>query len=86
MAKAPRFKVYDSKGQYQVACKEPEAAAAVVSIYGQDTFIKDGHRRKIFRREGNEEDGYSGWANESYDIVALSAVMAAQVPYDPNAS
>ena len=40
MTKAPRLKVYDSNGHYQATCKDPEAAAAVVSIYGQGAFIK----------------------------------------------
>jgi hypothetical protein len=66
MAASPKYKIYDHTGTYQAACKEIEAAAAVVSFYGEGSTIREGHgQRDIVRREGEE-----GLAGESYDFVA----------------
>ena len=68
MARSPRFKVYDANGVYQAACKEPEAAAAVVSLYGPGATIRTGHtRRNTVWVEGEDGDGEAG---ASYDAVA----------------
>lgn len=64
MAGSPRFKVYDATGKYQASCKEIEAAAAVVSFYGEGATIKDGHTRVVWR------EGVDGDAGDSYDAVA----------------
>ncbi len=65
MAAAPRFKVYDSHGEYQAACKEIEAAAALMSVYGDGSTIRVDHRLIVWR-EGYESQP----AGESYDFVA----------------
>ena len=69
MAGAPRFKVYDNDGNYQGAVKEPEAAATLVSFYGDGATIRDGHKLIVWL------EGVDGRAAESYDEVALT-VMA----------
>ena len=67
MAATPRFKVFDSEGVYQAACKRPEEAAAVVALLGQGATIRDGHTKKdIVWHEGAEDQT----AGESYDFVA----------------
>ena len=61
---SPQWKVYDSAGNYQSACKEVEAAAALMGFYGEGSTIRLGHS-KIFWREGVDGDGGC-----SYDLVA----------------
>lgn len=68
MAASPDWKVYDSHGTYQAACKEVEAAAALVGFYGAGATIRWGHRLVVWT-EGSEEQP----ASESYDEVALLA-------------
>ncbi len=63
MAASPRFKVYDSHGTYQGAVKEPEAAAALVSFYGDGATIRDGHTHIVWL------EGTDGHAGDSYDVV-----------------
>jgi hypothetical protein len=69
MAAAPRFKVYDSAGNYQAATKEVEAAAALVAFYGAGSTIRAGHAKVVWA-EGQEEIE----ADESYDVVALTVI------------
>jgi hypothetical protein len=64
MASAPRWKIYDAEGVYQAACKEPEAAACLVSFYGERATIRDGHAFIVWT-EG--QDGIAQW---SYDTTA----------------
>lgn len=66
MAASPPFKVYDSRGAYQAACKEPEAAAAVVSLYGEGATIRNGHRK----HDTVWTEGDDGDAGDSYDECA----------------
>ena len=66
MAATPKFKVYDAAGAYQAACKEPEAAAAVVSLYGSGSTIRLGHAK----RDTVWTEGVDGDAGDSYDDVA----------------
>jgi hypothetical protein len=65
MAISPEWKVYDAEGKYQAACKEPEAAAALVSLYGAGSSIRLGHKFIVWA-EGKE----TILAGESYDVVA----------------
>ncbi len=65
MAGTPRWKVYDKDNKYQASCKEPEAAGAVVALYGGGATIRDGHTKVVWT------EGTDGWAGESYDAVAL---------------
>jgi len=66
MAASPKFKIYDANGQYQAACHEPEAAAALVSFYGDGATIRDSHPAKYTVWT----EGKDGLAGESYDQVA----------------
>jgi hypothetical protein len=66
MAASPKFKVYDAQGQYQAACHEPEAAAALVAFYGNGSTIRDSHPAKYTVWT----EGKDGRAGESYDRVA----------------
>ena len=68
MAASPQWKVYDSSGRYQAACKELEAAACLVAgIYGNGATIRYGHQLVVWT-EGSE----SMSAAESYDNVAAT--------------
>lgn len=66
MSKSPRWKVYDSEGDYEGSCKSIHCAAAVVALCGDGATIRDGHRRVVWT-EGDNGDGI---AMESYDYVA----------------
>ena len=48
MAASPQWKVYDPAGVYQAACKEPEAAAVLASMYGAGATIRLGHSRIVW--------------------------------------
>lgn len=65
MPGSPRFKVYDADGSYQGSTKEPEAAAPLVSFYGEGATIRDGHKTVVWT------EGVDGNAAESYDQVAM---------------
>lgn len=65
MAASPQFKIYDNDRIYQAACKEPEAAAALVSFYGMGATIRWEHTSIVLWAEGAD-----GYASESYDAVA----------------
>lgn len=51
MAASPMWKVYDADGTYQAACKEPEAAAALVEFYGPGATVRADHRLIVARFE-----------------------------------
>lgn len=71
MAGAPEWKVYDASGNYQAACKEPEAAAALASFYGDDATIRAGHaKRDVVFTEGESGSGKAIHAYDSFDVVA----------------
>lgn len=66
MAASPRWKVYDANGAYQAACKEIEAAAVLMDVYGDGSTIRFDHpKRCIVWIEGTD-----GCAHDSYDDVA----------------
>lgn len=70
---APRFKVYDEFGKYQAACKDAEAAANLVTMYGDGSTIRDGHGPIVWR-EGPNHDGcgfnsYDGTANVVWERI-----------------
>lgn len=67
MAASPQFKVYNARGEYMAATKEPEAAGALISLYGDGSTIRYGHTWVLWT-EGQEEVP----ANESYDTVATT--------------
>lgn len=67
MAQAPQYKVFDAAGKYQAACKEIEAAAALMALYGKGASIRMGHSKAdTVWLEGSEDR--EAW--ESYDHVA----------------
>jgi hypothetical protein len=70
MAGAPKFKVYDEYGRYQAACKEPEAAVALLDFYGLGSTIRLGHavRDIVYRAEG---------MIDNYDDVILAMIAVA---------
>jgi len=43
MAASPEFKVYDSSGKYQAACKEIAAAVSLMGLYGEGSTIRHRH-------------------------------------------
>lgn len=67
MSGTPKYKVFDSHGTYQAACKDYAAAAALMGLYGDGATIRTGHaKRDIVWTEGEETQP----AYESYDHVA----------------
>ena len=61
----PEWKIYDASGTYQAACKEAEAAACLVALYGVGAKIKHDHGLVVWH-EGHE----SMSAALSYDGAA----------------
>lgn len=80
---SPKWKVYDSLGRYEAACKSGEVAAAVVALLGPGAVIKADHSLIVWR-EGKEEIS----AAESYDTVAATigfrVIEAARKAVDKN--
>lgn len=67
MAISPKWKIYDASGTYQAACKEIEAAAALMGFYGEGATIRLDHAKSAtVWTEGAEAQE----AAESYDFVA----------------
>ncbi|ANS04694.1 hypothetical protein [uncultured Mediterranean phage] len=70
---APRFKVYDSDGKYQAACKHAEDAANLVTVYGDGATIRDGHGPIVWREGPNHDgcgsDSYDGTANVVWERI-----------------
>lgn len=65
MAASPRWKVYDSHGEYQGSVKDLTMAGALMCVLGDGATVRAGHRKcDIVYTEGT--DGDSG---DSYDAV-----------------
>lgn len=64
MAGSPQWKVYDPQGKYQAACKEAEAAAALMAFYGNGAKVKQDHGFTVWT------EGVDGEAGESFDDAA----------------
>jgi len=60
-----RWKVYDAHRTYQAACKEINAAGALMAHYGPGATIKDDHSIIVWK-EGREHDGEQ-CATHSFD-------------------
>jgi hypothetical protein len=59
MAATPRYKVYNSEGEYVAACKYLEDAAAVCGMYPEGATIRDGHAVKdILYTNRGDSDSY----------------------------
>ena len=61
MATTPKYKIYDSDGQYQASVKDPVAAAALMALYGTGASVKLKHQQVLWV-EGMEDTP----AHESY--------------------
>jgi hypothetical protein len=70
MAAAPRWKVYDAAGNYQAACKEIEAAASLMGLYGEGATIRANHAKSWTVWE---EPPFDPDADYSYDHIAACA-------------
>lgn len=64
MAGSPRWKVYNTEGEYVASCKHVEDAAAIIALYGDGASIRDGHSKVVWL------EGRDGEAAESFDAVA----------------
>ncbi len=64
MAASPMWKVYDASGKYQAACKEPEACACLMGLYGAGATVRVDHSWIVWR------EGDDGCANDSWDFAA----------------
>lgn len=70
MAASPVWKVYDASGKYQAACKEPEAAAALLGFYGVGASIRFDHRTLAFTADGvTELNSFDAVADLCYETV-----------------
>ena len=65
MAATPKLKCFNADGEYVAACKYGEEAACIMSMNGDGSVVKYGHRHVVWR-EGQEAQP----AGESYDFVA----------------
>lgn len=66
MAASPRWKIFDSEGQYQASAKDVGLAAVIVSFLGDGATIRDGHSLKsTVWTEGKETQS----AGENYDYT-----------------
>jgi hypothetical protein len=83
MASTPRWKVYNSQGQYIAATKHVEDAAALAALNGNGSTIRDGHSKSDIRWiEGSE----SFSASESYDRVCIVVTERAEQVYATSAA
>ena len=73
MAASPDWKVYDARGRYQAATKEPEAAAVLVSFYGYGATVRFNHAWIVWT-EGKEQQE----AAESYDYASVLMITRLQ--------
>ena len=67
MAATPRYKVYTADGRYMAACKEPEGAACLMTLYGEGATVRLNHKRVLWT-EGKEKQE----AGNSYDFASLT--------------
>lgn len=66
MAASPKWKVFDSLGEYVAAVKYPEHAAMLVAVLGRGSEVRVGHSKRFtVWIEGTDGD-----AGESYDATA----------------
>lgn len=76
MAASPRWKVYNKFREYMAATKEIEAAACLVSFYGEGSYISLGHGRPLWTEV---TDGY---AHESFDVVGETVMARLSLPQE----
>ena len=62
MSASPRYKVYNTIGEYVASCKHLEDCACLAALYGNGATVRSGHSTVIWT-EGKEEIT----AGESYD-------------------
>lgn len=67
MAGTPKFKVFNSQGEYVAACKYGEESAMLAACMGEGTTVRLGHSKSdTVWTEGREKFS----AGESYDEAA----------------
>jgi len=76
MACAPQLKIFDRHGVYQAACKEYEAAAALVSFYGAGARVN--YAGCLAKVDALWIEGKDGVAGESYDSAANLMIARTQ--------
>ena len=81
MAASPKWKVYDSAGKYQAACKEIAAAAALMGLYGEGSTIRYQHSI-ICWTEGENGDG--DHYTTGYDKLESIALLRIPTYYNEN--
>lgn len=72
MAATPRWKVFNSSGEYIAATKHVEDAAILVAANGNGSTIRDGHTKADIRWTEGSEDFPAG---ESYDRVSIRVMQ-----------
>ena len=70
MAGSPELKIYTADGRYVAALKEYEAAAAVVTFYGEGATVRLGHSKSLTVWT----EGVDGVAAVSYDEAAATMI------------
>ncbi len=66
MSGTPKYKVFNSKGEYVASCKYAEDAGAICAAWGEGSSIRWGHQKACtLFVNGTDAD-----AGESYDKVA----------------
>ena len=73
MAASPIWKVYDSGGIYQAACKDVAAAAVLVTWYGFSSTIRYGHTDIVWH------EGHDGIAPDSFDQTELTIMERVKI-------
>lgn len=66
MAASPRWKIFDSDGEYQASVKDVALAAMIVTFLGNGAQIRDGHKHIVWT-EGQEDQP----AGENYDYTEI---------------
>lgn len=74
MAASPRWKIFDSEGEYQASAKDIFLAAMIVSFLGDGAQIRDGHKFVVWH-EGKEGQS-AGYNYDHTEIVVRSRTDA----------
>jgi len=68
MAKSPDWKIYDSDGEYQAACKDLLRAIQIIALFEDGATVRYGHKIVVWT------EGSDGRAADSYDDAADIAI------------
>jgi hypothetical protein len=69
MAATPRFKVYSGAQEYVGAVKYAEDAAALASLHGPGSTVRDGHRKIVWTAEESGMVSYDEAAEAIYGLI-----------------